>query len=84
MTSKTPGIKPAPIPWIDPSSRRKNHHSHGKERRHRKKNVEERKDTSKKEKEKNSGRHDRHKSRERAEEPLNVSAQTTVIPDFLL
>lgn len=68
----------------DPSSRRKNHHSHGKERRHRKKNVEERKDTSKKEKEKNSGRHDRHKSRERAEEPLNVSAQTTVIPDFLL
>ncbi|GMI99524.1 Adaptor protein 3 delta, delta-adaptin, PROTEIN-AFFECTED TRAFFICKING 4 [Hibiscus trionum] len=68
------------------SSRRKDR-SHGKERRHRsprKKNFEERKDTDQKEKEKSRRHHGRHKSRQRAEEPLKVTAQTPVIPDFLL
>ncbi|XVF50555.1 hypothetical protein PTKIN_Ptkin04bG0110800 [Pterospermum kingtungense] len=71
----------------NPSSRRRKHHGHGKERRHRsprKKNAEEREDTVQKEKEKSSRRHDRHKSRQRAEELLSVSAQTPPIPDFLL
>ncbi|KAE8709671.1 AP-3 complex subunit delta [Hibiscus syriacus] len=63
------------------SSRRR---SQGKERRQRsprKKNDEERKDTVQKEKKNRSGR---HKSIQRAEEPLKVPAQTSVIPDFLL
>ncbi|XVE58797.1 hypothetical protein DITRI_Ditri04bG0197800 [Diplodiscus trichospermus] len=72
----------------NPSSRSRKHHSHGLERRHRsqrkKKNAEEIGDTVQKEKEKSSHRHGRHKSRQRAEEPMNVSAQTPVIPDFLL
>ncbi|KAK6249676.1 Clathrin/coatomer adaptor [Theobroma cacao] len=71
----------------NPSSRRRKHHSHGKERRHkspRKKNAEEREDNGQKEKEKSSHRHGRHKSRRRADELLNVSPQTPVIPDFLL
>ncbi|KAK8537041.1 hypothetical protein V6N13_041994 [Hibiscus sabdariffa] len=69
------------------SSLRRKDRSHGKERRHRsprKKNVEERKETNQKEKEKSRRHHARHKSRQRAEEPLKVSAQTPVIPDFLL
>ncbi|XWS48283.1 hypothetical protein CRYUN_Cryun13aG0061800 [Craigia yunnanensis] len=75
------------IDYGNPSSRRRKHGSHGKERRHRsprKKNAEEREDTGQKEKEKSSHRHGWHKTRLRAEEPLNVSAQTPVIPDFLL
>ncbi|GMJ06609.1 Adaptor protein 3 delta, delta-adaptin, PROTEIN-AFFECTED TRAFFICKING 4 [Hibiscus trionum] len=66
------------------SSRRRKDRSQGKERRHRsprKKDDKERKDTGQKEKKKGSGR---HKSRQRAEEPLKVPAQTPVIPDFLL
>ncbi|XP_022725515.1 AP-3 complex subunit delta-like [Durio zibethinus] len=69
----------------NPSSRRRKYRSHGKERRHRsprKKTAEERE--GQKEKEKSSHRHGRHKSGQRAEEPLNVSAQAPVIPDFLL
>ncbi|KAL4384754.1 hypothetical protein GQ457_15G001250 [Hibiscus cannabinus] len=69
------------------SSLRRKDRSHGKERRHRsprKKNAEERKETNQKEKEKSRRHHGRHKSRQRAEEPLKVSAQTPVIPDFLL
>ncbi|XP_022737832.1 AP-3 complex subunit delta-like [Durio zibethinus] len=75
------------VDYGNPSSRRRKHRSHGKERKHRsarEKNAEEREDTGQKEKEKSSYCHGRHKSRQRAEEPLNVSAQTTVIPDFLL
>ncbi|XP_022766000.1 AP-3 complex subunit delta [Durio zibethinus] len=71
----------------NPSSRRRKHHSHGKERRHRsprKKNAEERKDNGQKLKEKSSHRHGMHKSGQRAEEPFNFSVQTPVIPDFLL
>ncbi|XWS37638.1 hypothetical protein CRYUN_Cryun19dG0062100 [Craigia yunnanensis] len=71
----------------NPSSRRRKHRSHGKERRHRsprKKNAEEGEDTGQKEKEISSHRRGMHKSRQRAEEPLNISAQTPVIPDFLL
>ncbi|XWS50749.1 hypothetical protein CRYUN_Cryun12cG0114000 [Craigia yunnanensis] len=71
----------------NPSSRRRKHRSHGKERRHRsprKKNAEEREDTGQREKEKSSHRHGMHKSRQRVEEPLNVSGQTPVIPDLLL
>ncbi|KAK8521379.1 hypothetical protein V6N13_077488 [Hibiscus sabdariffa] len=65
------------------SSRRRKDRSQGKERRRRspRKNDEERKDADQKEKKKSSGR---HKSRQRAEEPLKVPAQTPVIPDFLL
>ncbi|KAE8736487.1 AP-3 complex subunit delta [Hibiscus syriacus] len=69
------------------SSRRSKDRSHGKERRYRspkKKNAEERKNTDQKEKEKRHRDHGRHKSRQRAEEPLKVPAQTSVIPDFLL
>ncbi|OMP09662.1 hypothetical protein COLO4_05244 [Corchorus olitorius] len=69
------------------SSRRRKHRSHGKERRHkspRKKNAEEGEDSGQKVKEKRSHRHGRHKSRQRADEPLNVTPQTPVIPDFLL
>ncbi|KAA3459753.1 AP-3 complex subunit delta [Gossypium australe] len=66
------------------SSRRRKDHSHGKERRHRKKNAEERNETDRKEKESSSNHPRRHKSRQRAEEPLKVPPQTSVIPDFLL
>ncbi|XVF09569.1 hypothetical protein REPUB_Repub07fG0105500 [Reevesia pubescens] len=72
---------------VNSSSRRRRHRNHCKERRHRnpkKKNAEEIEDTGHKEKGKSSHLHGKHKSRQRAEEPLNVSAQTPVIPDFLL
>lgn len=71
----------------DTSLRRNKHRSHGKERRHkiREKHDEDREDISRKEKQKSSHhRHGRQKSRQRADGPLNVAAQTPVIPDFLL
>ncbi|XP_021658620.2 AP-3 complex subunit delta [Hevea brasiliensis] len=70
----------------NPSSRRSKHRSHGKEKSRKspeKKNSDEIGD-GEKEKQKSRHRHGRHKTKQRAEGPLNVAAQTPVIPDFLL
>ncbi|KAE9586059.1 hypothetical protein Lal_00010021 [Lupinus albus] len=63
---------------------RSKHHSHNKERRRRSpgKTVEEGEEHDQKGKKKSSHRHGRHKTRQRANSPLN--SQTPVIPDFLL
>ncbi|CBI15478.3 unnamed protein product, partial [Vitis vinifera] len=45
---------------------------------------EEREENGQKDKQKSSHRHNRHKSRQRAEGPNNVVTQTPLIPDFLL
>lgn len=70
----------------NPSSRRSKHRTHGKERRHKSpgKIREEREENGQKEKKKSSHRHARHKTRQRADVPLNVVSETPVIPDFLL
>ncbi|KAK9996483.1 hypothetical protein SO802_021169 [Lithocarpus litseifolius] len=70
----------------NPSSRRSKHRTHGKERRHKspRKIREEREENGQKEKKKSSHHHARHKTRQRAEVPLNVVSETPVIPDFLL
>ncbi|OWM83011.1 AP-3 complex subunit delta [Punica granatum] len=66
--------------------RKSKHRSHGKERKHKDPDqVDGKKDgKSERAREKSSHRHGRKKTRQRAEGPLNVSAQTPVIPDFLL
>jgi AP-3 complex subunit delta-1 len=70
----------------NPSSRRSKHRTHGKERRHKSpgKIGEETEENGQKGKQKSSHRHGRHKTRQRADAPLNVVSQTPVIPDFLL
>lgn len=69
-----------------PGSRTSKHRSHGKERRQRspEKNCEVKEDNVQNEKHKSSHRHGKHKARHRADGPLNVVAQASVIPDFLL
>ncbi|XP_059455504.1 AP-3 complex subunit delta [Corylus avellana] len=70
----------------NPSSRRSRHRTHGKERRHKSpgKISEETEENGQKGKQKSSHHHAKHKARRRADTPLDVVSQTTVIPDFLL
>lgn len=71
----------------NPSSRRSKHRSHGKDKSRKspdKKKSDEIGDHGDKGKQKSRHRHSKHKSKQRAEGPLNVVAQTPVIPDFLL
>ncbi|XP_065860751.1 AP-3 complex subunit delta [Euphorbia lathyris] len=71
----------------NPSSRRSKHRSHGKEKGRKspeKKNDVEREDHPEKEKQKSKHHHGRHKTRQRSDAPINLVAQTPVIPDFLL
>nr|POE69650.1 ap-3 complex subunit delta [Quercus suber] len=62
----------------NPSSRRSKHRTHGKERRHKSpgKIREEREENGLKDKKKSSHRHARHKTRQRADVPLNVVSET--------
>ncbi|KAJ7970358.1 AP-3 complex subunit delta [Quillaja saponaria] len=67
----------------NPNTRRSQHRGHNKERRHKSpRNTGE--ENNQKGKKKGSHRHSRHKTRQRAESPLNVVSQSPVIPDFLL
>ncbi|CAN6577906.1 unnamed protein product [Malus baccata var. baccata] len=70
----------------NPSSRNSKHHIHTKGRRHGSpgKKGDEREENGQKVKQKSSPRHSKHKARQRTEVPLNVVAQTPVVPDFLL
>ncbi|KAJ8773118.1 hypothetical protein K2173_028295 [Erythroxylum novogranatense] len=71
----------------NPSLKRRNHRSHGKERSRKssgKKNADEKQGNEDKEKKKSRHHHSRHKAQPRADMPLNVDAQTGIIPDFLL
>jgi AP-3 complex subunit delta-1 len=71
----------------NPSSRRSQHRGHGKEKSKKsrgKKNGDGREDDGEKEREKIRDHHGRHKSRQRADAPINVVAQTPDIPDYLL
>lgn len=63
------------------SSIKSKHHSHDKGRKP--KSSEKNEENGKKERQ-SSHRHGRSKARNRAEAPVNVAPQTTVIPDFLL
>ncbi|OIW11945.1 hypothetical protein TanjilG_02152 [Lupinus angustifolius] len=71
-------------PDLENRNSRSKHHSHNKERRRRSpgKTVEEGEEHDQKGKKKSSHCHGRHKTRQRANSPLN--SQTPVIPDFLL
>lgn len=71
---------------VNTSSRRSKHRSHGKERRQKGqgKDGEEKEDNGQKKKRKSNHHRGKHKAHQRADEPLNVVAQTPVIPDFLL
>ena len=68
------------------SPRRSKHVCHGKERKHRspRKNVEGSEERSCRDKKKSGHRHGKNKARQRGNGRVNVVAQTSVIPDFLL
>ncbi|KAJ6672633.1 DELTA ADAPTIN-RELATED [Salix viminalis] len=71
----------------NPSSRRSKHRGHGKEKSKKsqeKKDGDGREDGGEKEKQKSRNRNGKHKTRQRADAPSNVAAQTPAIPDFLL
>ncbi|CAK7349697.1 unnamed protein product [Dovyalis caffra] len=71
----------------NPSSRKSKHRGHGKEKNKKsrgKKNGDGREDDGEKEKQKSRDHHGRHKTRQRADAPLNVVSQTPVVPDYLL
>ncbi|KAG5233959.1 AP-3 complex [Salix suchowensis] len=71
----------------NPSSRRSKHRGHGKEKSKKsqeKKDGDGREDGGEKEKQKSRNRNGKHKTRQRADVPSNVAAQTPAIPDFLL
>ncbi|KAF9593216.1 hypothetical protein IFM89_020711 [Coptis chinensis] len=71
------------LPEVGTSSRRSKHRSHGKERNRSPKNNDEGNQGNPEKDKKKSHRHSRNKTRQRADLPLNVVAQTPVIPDFL-
>ncbi|KAK4843660.1 hypothetical protein QYF36_011251 [Acer negundo] len=75
------------MPGGSASSRKSKHRSHGKERKHKsvgKKGEEKEDNSQKKETQKSNHRYGTHKARQKADGPMNVVAQTPVIPDFLL
>ena len=71
----------------NPSSRRSKHRGDGKQKSKKsqgKKNGDGREDDGEKERQKIRDHHGRHKSRQRADAPINVVPQTPDIPDYLL
>ncbi|KAJ6759810.1 DELTA ADAPTIN-RELATED [Salix purpurea] len=71
----------------NPSSRRSKHRGDGKQKSKKskgKKNGDGREDDGEKESQKIRDHHGRHKSRQRADAPINVVPQTPDIPDYLL